>query len=67
MGYFLLIFNPKIKSNIDAREDKIRKDLDEANRLKEEADKKLKIYNTLIEEAKISAKKIISDSRKKLN
>jgi len=61
------IFIPKIKSNIDAREDKIRKDLDEANRLKEEADKKLKIYNTLIEEAKISAKKIISDSRKKLN
>ena len=67
--YFLIakIFIPKIKSNIDAREDKIRKDIEEANLLKEEADKKLKKYNALIEEAKVSAKKIISDSRKKLN
>ena len=61
------IFIPKIKGNIDAREDKIRKDIEEANRLKEEADKKLKEYNVLIEEAKISAKKILYDSRKKLN
>tara|TARA_Y100000590_G_scaffold195442_1_gene221880 strand:+ start:1139 stop:1705 length:567 start_codon:yes stop_codon:yes gene_type:complete len=67
--YFLIakIFIPKIKSNIDAREDKIRKDIEEANLLKEEADKKLKKYNALIEESKVSAKKIISDSRKKLN
>tara|TARA_B100000959_G_C14829655_1_gene561328 strand:+ start:135 stop:701 length:567 start_codon:yes stop_codon:yes gene_type:complete len=67
--YFLIakIFIPKIKSNIDAREDKIRKDIEEANLLKEEADKKLKKYNALIEEAKVNAKKIISDSRKKLN
>ena len=67
--YFLIakIFIPKIKGNIDAREDKIRKDLEEASRLKEEADKKLKIYNSLIEEAKMNAKKIISDNRKKLN
>ena len=45
--YFLIakIFIPKIKSNIDAREDKIRKDIEEANLLKEEADKKLKKYN----------------------
>ena len=67
--YFLIakIFIPKIKSNIDAREDKIRKDIEEANLLKEEADKKLKKYNTLIEEAKVSAKKMLFDSRKKLN
>ena len=67
--YFLIakIFIPKIKSNIDARESKIRKDIEEANLLKEEADKKLKKYNALIEEAKVSAKKIISDGRKKLN
>ena len=61
------IFIPKIKGNIDAREDKIRKDLEEANLLKEEADKKLKIYNASIEEAKTQARKILSDSRKKLN
>ncbi len=67
--YFLIakIFIPKIKSNIDAREDKIRKDIEEANLLKEEADKKLKKYNALIEEAKASAKKIISEARRKLN
>tara|TARA_B100000029_G_scaffold190097_1_gene187971 strand:- start:757 stop:1323 length:567 start_codon:yes stop_codon:yes gene_type:complete len=67
--YFLIakIFIPKIKGNIDAREDKIRKDLEEARLLKEEADKKLKIYNVSIEEAKMNAKKILSDGRKKLN
>ena len=39
--YFLIakIFVPKIKGNIDARESQIRKDIDEANSLKEEADK----------------------------
>ena len=61
------MFIPKIKGNLDARENKIRKDIEEANLLKEEADKKLKIYNISIIEAKANAKKIISDSRKKLN
>ena len=67
--YFLIakIFIPKIKNNIDARESQIRKDIDEANLLKEEADRKLKKYNQLIDEAKINAKKIISEGRKKLN
>ena len=67
--YFLIakIFIPKIKSNIDAREDKIRKDIEEANLLKEEAEKKLKKYKSLIEVAKTDAKKIISEGRKKLN
>ena len=67
--YFLIakIFIPKIKNNIDARESQIRKDIDEASLLKEEADKKLKKYNQLIKEAKINAKKIISEGRKKLN
>tara|TARA_B100000029_G_scaffold139347_1_gene134462 strand:- start:13548 stop:14123 length:576 start_codon:yes stop_codon:yes gene_type:complete len=61
------IFIPKIKSNIDMRENKIRKDLEEAKIFREEAEKKLKIYKNLIEDAKISSKKIISDSRQKLN
>ena len=58
---------PKIKANIDARESQIRKDIDEANSLKEEADKKLKKYNNLIDEAKLEAKKILSEGRKKIN
>ena len=47
--YFLIakIFVPKIKGNIDARESQIRKDINEANSLKEEADKKLKEYNKI--------------------
>ncbi len=61
------IFIPKIKSNIDMREDKIRKDLEEAKVLREEAEKKLKKYNELIEAAKLDAKKILSDARQKLN
>ena len=67
--YFLIakIFIPKIKNNIDSRENKIRKDIEEAALLKEDADKKLKQYNDLIEEAKLNARKILSDSRKKLN
>ena len=61
------IFIPKIKSNIDTREDKIRKDLEEAKTFREEAEKKLKIYKDLIESAKIDSKKILSESRQKLN
>ena len=61
------IFIPKIKSNIDTREDNIRKDLEEANTFREEAEKKLKIYKDLIESAKIDSKKILSESRQKLN
>ena len=42
--YFLIakIFIPKIKGNIDAREDKIRKDLEEAKFLKKKQKKNLK-------------------------
>ena len=61
------IFIPKIKSNIDTRENKIRKDLEEAKIFREEAEKKLKIYKDLIEKAKLDSKKILSESRQKLN
>tara|TARA_B100000959_G_scaffold123011_1_gene129111 strand:+ start:709 stop:1284 length:576 start_codon:yes stop_codon:yes gene_type:complete len=61
------IFIPKIKSNIDMRENKIRKDLEEAKVSREEAEKKLKAYKDLMESAKIDAKKILSESSQKLN
>ena len=61
------IFIPKIKSNIDIREDKIRKDLEEAKLFKEDSEKKLKIYKDLIESAKTDAKKILSESIQTLN
>ena len=61
------IFIPKIKSNIDMRESKIRKDLEEAKTFREEAEKKLKAYKDLMASAKVDAKKILSESSQKLN
>ena len=61
------IFIPKIKANIDTREDKIRKDLEEAKTFKEEAEKKLEEYKKLIETAKLDSKKILYENRQKLN
>ena len=61
------IFIPKIKGSIDMREDKIRKDLEEAKTFREQAELKLNEYNSLMETAKIDVKKIISKSRQKLN
>ena len=61
------IFIPKIKDSIDTRENKVRKDLEEAKTFREEAEKKLKTYKDLIEAAKLDSKKILSDSRGKLN
>ena len=49
------------------REDKIRKDLEEAKNFKEQAELKLKEYDNLMETAKLDVKKIVSKSRQKLN
>ncbi len=70
LSIYLLIakvFIPKIKGSIDTRENKIRKDLEEAKIYREEAEKKLKMYKSLIESAKADSKKILSESRQKLN
>ncbi len=61
------IFIPKIKDNIDMRENKIRKDLEEAKTFREEAEKKLKIYKETMQRAKEESKKILYESRQKLN
>ena len=61
------IFIPKIENNIDTRENKIRKDLEEAKTFKEESEKKLKAYKEIILKAQNDSKKIISESRQKLN
>ena len=61
------IFLPKITYSIENRKSKIVNDLDESQKLKENAEKKLKEYNEIIEKSKKEAKKIIEDSKKKLN
>ncbi len=61
------IFLPKITYSIENRKSKIVSDLNDAQKLKENAEKKLEEYNKIIEASKNEAKKIIEDGRKKLN
>ena len=61
------IFLPKITYSIESRKSRIVNDLDEAQKLKENAEKKLDEYNKIIEESKKKAKKIIEESKKKLD
>ena len=61
------IFLPKITYSIENRKFRIVNNLDEAQKLKENAEKKLKEYDEIIKKSKNEAKKIIEDSKKKLN
>jgi len=60
------IFLPKVTDSIESRKSKIVSDLQEAQKLKENAEKKIKEYNKIIEDAKKEAKKIIEDGNKTL-
>ena len=61
------IFLPRVTYSIENRKSQIVNDLDEAQKLKESAEKKLEEYNKIIESSKQEAKKIIEDGRKKLD
>ena len=61
------IFLPRITYSVENRKSRIVNDLDEAQKLKENAEIKLKEYNKIIENSKQEAKKIIEDGRKKLD
>ena len=61
------IFLPKITYSIENRKFRLVNDLDEVQKLKENAEKKLHEYNLIIEKSKKEAKKIIEDSQKKLD
>jgi len=61
------IFLPKINYSIENRKSRIVNDLDEAQKLKESAEKKHEEYNKIIENSKQEAKKIIEDERKKFD
>ena len=67
--YFIIwkIFLPKITYTIENRKSKIVNDIDEAQKLKENAEKKLKEYNEIIKNSKNEAKKFIENSKKKLD
>jgi F-type H+-transporting ATPase subunit b len=58
---------PKIKKNLDDRENKIKEDLDEANRIKNLSEKKLEEYDLVLENSKKEVIKILLDSKNKLD
>ena len=61
------IFLPRITYSIENRKSRVVKDLDEAQKLKDSAEKKLKEYNEIIEKSKKDARKIIDENKKKLD
>jgi len=62
----LKIFLPKIVGSIENRKSRVVNDINETQKLKARAEKKLVEYNKIIEDAKKAAKKIIDDNKKKL-
>ena len=60
------IFLPKITDSIENRKSRVIGDLNETQKLKENAEKKLDEYNKIIEDTKKEAKSIIESSNKKL-
>ena len=61
------IFLPRIAVSIENRKSRVVNDLNEAQKLKENVETKIKEYDKIIEKSKNEARKIIEDSRKKLN
>ena len=60
------VFLPRISNNIENRRLRIINDLNETEKLKENAEKKLKEYEKIIENSKKEAKKILQENQKKL-
>ena len=58
---------PKIKNNLDNRENKIKDDLEDANKFKELSEIKLKEYEKILENAKKEVIKIQIESKNKLD
>jgi len=54
---------PKIKDNLDDRENKIKEDLENANKFKEQSEAKLKEYEIILENAKKEVSKIHFESK----
>ena len=57
------IYLPKIKDNLDNRENKVKDDLDDAHKFKELSDEKYKEYESILENAKKEVTKIHLESK----
>ena len=58
---------PKIKENLDNRENKIKEDLENASMFKEQSEAKVKEYEEILENAKKEVSKIYFESKNTLN
>ena len=58
---------PKIKGNLDNRENKIKEDLENANKFKKQSEAKLKEYGLILDKAKKDVNKIHFDSKAALD
>ena len=58
---------PKINENLENRKSQILTDLDKAQELKNQSEKKISEYNMILSKAKQDAKKILDETRKKIN
>ena len=61
------IILPKITENLENRKSKILTDLDDAQKFKDQSEKKLLNYNEILNQVKQEAKKIIGEAKKKIN
>ena len=58
---------PKINENLENRKSQILTDLDDAQKFKDQSEEKLSEYNKILNQAKQEVKKIIDETRKKIN
>jgi len=61
------LYLPKIKDNLDDRENKIKEDLENANKFKEQSEVKIREYEVILENAKKEVAKIHFESKNVLN
>ena len=61
------IILPKISESLETRKSQVLQHLGQAEKFKEESEKKIQEYDNILNEAKNQAKKIMNESRKKIN
>ena len=61
------LYLPKIKNNLDNRENKIKEDLDAANKFKDLSELKMKEYEKILENSKKEVIKIHLEAKNKLD
>tara|TARA_X000001036_G_C20350790_1_gene672457 strand:- start:55 stop:627 length:573 start_codon:yes stop_codon:yes gene_type:complete len=61
------LYLPKIKKNLDDRENKIKEDLEEASKLKKLSEEKILEYESILEKSKKEVLKILLESKNNLD